>query len=550
MSPATARIHRRNISNPPQAATSVAAAHDAKDPFRQHTAISTPSFRSLPLALSLTDAQLSSSATLLGPTSKRQRLEGATSSSLTRSHYASPASPPPSPIVSSRGRHIKLREGSIHLQRRGNSAMPAMPARAAAALPLSLSSTPALSPPPATVSPPMPPQPSEQPSSSSSSSALSPPAVDMSAFSSLVYRSWVHSWCLWQMRCEYLLGEVRRRLSKREAGRTMQNPHSHSNRKRAQDMQSEHIKVSSGRDQRADEAEAEQGKAETKAMDEAVVEEREEAHSVASPDEFSSLISRIPPLHSQLTLPVLDSLSIVASVPVPPSSPHLPLLSALASCLMLPLPGQLSTVPSSAPQKPCRVNYPLPKDGQVWRLPEQRIEVEWEDAVDRDEDEARVGSSSRSSHEKGRLLTQPADKPKQQPQTRKLEQQTAETIPTAQHTVTSGRLAGSAASRATSAARPVERVVRQLDRKSATLRREGRWMDEPTPQQLREATRLSRRQRMAERERREKVRDARQLAFPPSKRRRMEQLAGLTSANEIAVQAANELLATLTGTPL
>ena len=577
MSPATARIHRRNINNPSQAATA-GGADSGRATLRQPVAITIPSFSALPLFLPLTEEQRASHAPSSSSTSKRRRGQAVTSSA---SRSSSPPSPPPSPpsaLVSSRGRHIKLREGSIHLQRREHSAASASSA--------SLSPASALSPSPPTVASFASAAAAAQPSSSSShtqsphtvadgeQSTATLSAADSATlviFSSPLYRSWVHSWCLWQMRCDYLLGEVRRRLSKREAGRARQSPHG--NRRKGQATQTEHRTTDTGKEE-----------AERKERQESSEEERKEtaadAPSVASPDYLASLIGRIPPLHTQLTLPLLDSLPCLSSIAVPPSALHLPLLSTLAACLMLPLPPQLSAVPSSAHQRPFCVNYPL-EQGQVWTLPEQRIAVQWTDAPKHaEEEEARtgrrsVGPASRSSNgRQANHRAQPSNKRaverKQHSNTTRTQQKkdsmhtdsgsssgsgsgsgsSSGSVSRGGSGSSSGRVNGERTSqeRDVSGPRLIQTVKQQL-RMRAAVRRESRWQDEPSVTDLREANRLSRQRRMAEREQREKVREARQLTLPQSKRRRMESIV-TSNPNDIAAQAANDLLAAITETPM
>ena len=553
MSPATARIHRRNINNLPQVGATLPGAESSRDPLKQHTVISTPTFSALPLFLPLTDEQQSEYSTTPAPPTKRHKGQP-TVASAASALLPSPPPPPPPPssLVSSRGRHIKLREGSIHLQRRDHSAKPTSKRTAthssASTLSPSLSlpsqppphlSDPSSSPSPATASPL-----TAADSSPTVASAVAENAC-LSAFSPPVYRSWVHSWCLWQMRCEYLLGEVRRRLSKREAGRALQSPHG--GRKRGQDTQSQRsTQAPSGRSERDHGRESGREEAETKNKEESLEqeqrEERKEAAltpSLASADFLSQLVSRIPPVHTQLTLPLINSLTLISSVPVPPSAIHVPLLSALASCLLLPLPRPLSAVPPTAPQRPFIANYQH-REGQLWRLPEQRIAVQWADVLEQDEDEGpRTSNSSGSSNvsdRNGRQVPLGAHKPHKAQEERKQQPIIV---------VTKKRVERMTQSRGV---RTVQRIVRQQVSRTAVVRSEGQWMDEPSEGELREANRLSRQQRMAERERREKVRDARRLALPHSKRRRMEPVAH-TSLNETAAQAAHDLLPSHTDMP-
>ena len=73
-------------------------------------------------------------------------------------------------------------------------------------------------------------------------------------------------------------------------------------------------------------------------------------------------------------------------------------------------------------------------------------------------------------------------------------------------------------------------------------------MDELSPSELRQANQLSRQQRMLDRERREKSREAKfQHTRAGDKQRRVETVAP-RDPNEVAAAAAEDLLATLTTT--
>ena len=559
MSPATARIHRHNLNNPPQAGTSTAAADSGRGQHRARTVITTPAFRALPLFLPVTEEQIATFAVPAASAAKRQKVTGTMSASLAR---LPSTPPPPSPLVSSRGRHIKLREGSIHLQRREHSAnSPVAHAAPQPAADTSASPTPALPPPASVVDTTQ----THYASSGDADTVAAPQSVLWSA----ERRSWVHSWCLWQMRCEYLLGEVRRKLSKREAGRAAQSPHS-SGTKKAHNKQSEE-EVTPGDDDRPSAAEVRTGEeateekqspSEQKADDEKASPQAEEASGLVRPDEspdtFASLIERIPSSHSQLSLPLLDSLAFLHSVPVPPSSQHLPLLSALATCLLLPLPGPLSTASSPAAQRPFRANYQL-RDGQAWKLPEQRIAVEWADAERREEgrrEEARGGRSEDSGTSGRKAMGRRARTSR--PHVEHKPQISAHAKSTKRDerlTAKSARVPDSEAQNGAHTAR--EQAVaatkhglrQQVGRETAAVRRDE-WLDEPSADELREANRLSRQQRLAERERREKLREARHppaRPLTPSHRKRHRMDTGdLANPNEIAARAANDLLATLT----
>ena len=328
----------------------------------------------------------------------------------------------------------------------------------------------------------------------------------------------------------------------------MQSPHS--NRKRAQDKQSDQPTSLGERSKRDSEGRTEKEEVEMKESDEQKATEEAAAPSIASPDYFSSLVGRIPPLHTQLTLPILDSLSFVSSVPVPPSPLHLPLLSALAACLMLPLPCPLSAVAPSAAQRPFHANYQL-KDGQAWSLPQQRIALQWAEAPECDEDdEARTGSTKRGSSI-ARQLPQRVDKPSKPEVERKQQQRRAadtQTKKSGDKTHTNARPKASHSSPHFIAMGSVGQAVKEQVTGRTAVRVEGGWFGELSPTQIREANRLSRQQRMEERARREKMQEARQLIIERSKRRRTE-LITPTNPNDIAAQAAEDLLATLTDTP-
>ena len=399
MSPSTAAIHKANMT--PHASTQRTTAQPS--PTTSSTSpppadltpstISTPSFYALPLSITIP-------ASLYLPTSS---LSPPPRSSLSTLPALSPAPPPSTPaqqLISSRGRPIKLREHSIHLHR--PSASPT----------LAYSS----SPPPHSVSPPpLPPPP--------------PP-------SSPTVRFHCHQWCLWQLRAEYLLGEVRRKLKKQAGAGGRSAPSTPVVKGESGGWSAE------GGGERATPKVDGRGRWKRKLAEELKHVGQAAAHNgVGSEEErkwtgphpslpsplqtpatpsassaypspvfpsppalpsplalspaasLPSITSAIPPHHTLLTLPLISVLSTtVSSLTLPPDPSTLPFCSALASCLLLPTPPRLSSLTPAHYDAPHSFNYDSDRGGSVvdgvWRMPHARVTVAYEEV---EEGERREG---------------------------------------------------------------------------------------------------------------------------------------------------------------
>ena len=461
MSPSTALIHRANMAMAPRQALAHAlvtptAATMAASPPSTPAVIDTPSFVALPLSLTINPAlyRPPSSSSLPSPPSA------------SRARPPPPPPPPPptaaaddNPLVSSRGRTIKLRKGSIHLKRQTSS-----------------SSSSSSSSPPSTL-----------PSSPSAGRVAAAPAAPSSAAASLLVdpldRFFVHTWCLWQLRAEYLLGETRRKLKKQAAGRSAPStpqlrphpppppqaaftfPHASDG-----EMKAPMTPRSDGRGRwqrrladelkdagngRPSPARAPVNGGERKVEGEernffappppplfVLPPSTPAAHRVPVPAalalpggvgspgaSLSSITALIPAHHTSLTMPMIPLLSsTLSSLTVPPSAAALPFFTALAACLLLPLPLPRDALTPSHCSAPHKFSYEGVEqcvvDG-VWHMPRERVTIAYEE-VDHADVEAEAESKERSerrehrrapsshkrkggAHPKGRVVKPPSD---------------------------------------------------------------------------------------------------------------------------------------------
>ena len=353
MSPSTARIHSANMGGPshPRTIPPTTSPPPTSQPDpTQGVVIDTPSFYALPLSFPVTPSLSSPSPALPTPL---------------------PPDPPPTPLapshslVSSRGRRIKLHEHSIHLKPSS-----------------SLIPTPnATLPPPPSLPPPLPPPP--------------PPSSP-----ARVYH--LHCWCLWQLRAEYLLGEVRRKLKKYSTLRaTPSTPPVKPDPSLpppplALPLAGEGELQMTPQRRRWTEGEAGEAKEAEGVDEEAKWPALPYRSSPSSPSSsplplapalspsasLASVTGAIPSHHSLLTLPLISILSsTLSSLTVPPSTSTLPFFTALAQCLILPLPLALSSITPSHYDSPHSFNYTMKATviNGVWRPPPTRIAILYEE---------------------------------------------------------------------------------------------------------------------------------------------------------------------------
>ena len=294
-------------------------------------------------------------------------------------------------------------------------------------------------------------------------------------FSSPAVRVWSHGWCLWQLRAEYLLAEVRRKLRKQSLYRAAASPLKKGEKGSRWKAKGTALTPAAaaadptlrpafsfaargGEEEEVEETKTERTLSET----EVGREEKEEVRATRwsahlspsrspslpsaasqplsiltfvssspsasrassptphSPSSSSSssfatmplsasaicgLIASIPPHHSQLTLPVIDSLSVIGSIVVPPSARCLPLCAALADCLLLPLPPSLAAITPAYYSAPHHFVSEGGVDGGqlvdgVWQRPEGRISIVYEDSREEqgkaEERKGRWGKGSQS----------------------------------------------------------------------------------------------------------------------------------------------------------